>query len=122
MLQRPSSSGTAPVCVAVVCAGLSVLSLRKCPLLLNRDPANTAGRAEGRGVSVEGGIVPFKISGEQRHGDFSSGGDKRTLVSEAHLNRVHFLVFNISQAGERKDRKTIKWPLFTSTEANLLRI
>lgn len=48
MLQRPSSSGTAPVCVAVVCAGLSVPSLRKCPLLLNRDPANTAGRAEGR--------------------------------------------------------------------------
>lgn len=68
------------------------------------------------------GMVPFKTSGEQRHGDFSRGGDKRTLVSEAHLSRVHFLVFNISQPGDRKDRKTIKWPLFTSAEVNLLRI
>lgn len=52
------------------------------------------------------GMVPSKTSREQRHGESSSGGNKRTLVSEAPQSRtfvseapqsrVHFLVFNIS--------------------------
>lgn len=67
------------------------------------------------------GTVPSEISREQRRRAFSRGGDKRTLVSKAHLRGVCFLVFNVSQTGERKDRKTIKQPLFTPMEGHLLR-
>lgn len=47
--------------------------------------------------------------------------DKGTLVSKAHLRGVCFLVFNTSQTGKRKDRKTIKRPLFNPMEGHLLR-